>query len=59
MGYGRDYAGAAKVLQLALSKLDRLQLAPAHKLALQVSAYNRPAGPRGVERPPRHRRAIC
>ena len=40
MAYGRDYAGAAKVLQLALSKLDRLQLGPAHKLALQVSAYN-------------------
>ena len=40
MAYGRDYAGAAKVLQLALSKLDRLQLRPAHKLALQVSAYN-------------------
>ena len=27
MAYGRDYAGAAEVLQLALSKLDRLQLA--------------------------------
>jgi len=40
MAYGRDYAGAAKVLQLALSKLDRQQLRPAHKLALQVSAYN-------------------
>lgn len=40
MAYGRDYAGAAKVLQLALSKLDRLQLRSAHKLALQVSAYN-------------------
>ena len=34
MAYGRDYAGAAKVLQLALSKLDRLQLGPAHKLAI-------------------------
>ncbi|SEO02800.1 CHAT domain-containing protein [Rhodospirillales bacterium URHD0017] len=40
MGYGRDYAGAAKVMQLALSKLDRLQLGPRHKLAIQVSAYN-------------------
>lgn len=40
MAYGRDYAGAAKVLRLALSKLDRLQLRPAHKSALQVSAYN-------------------
>ncbi|MPZ34850.1 MAG: CHAT domain-containing protein [Rhodospirillales bacterium] len=40
MAYGRDYAGAAKVLQHALSKLDRLQLGSAHKLALQVSAYN-------------------
>jgi CHAT domain-containing protein len=40
MGYGRDYAGAAKVLRLALSKLDRLQLLPTHKLALQVAAYN-------------------
>ena len=40
MAYGRDYAGAAEVLQLALSKLDQLQLLPAHKLALQVSAYN-------------------
>ena len=40
MGHGRDYAGAAKVLRLALSKLDRLQLPPTHKLALQVSAYN-------------------
>ena len=40
MAYGRDYAGAAEVLQLALSKLDRLQLRPGHKLAMQVSAYN-------------------
>lgn len=40
MAYGRDYAGAAKVLQLALSKLDRQQLRPTYKLALQVSAYN-------------------
>ena len=40
MAYGRDYAGAAKVLQVALSKLDRQQLRPAYKLALQVSAYN-------------------
>ena len=40
MAYGRDYAGAAEVLQLALSKLDRLQLRPGHKLAMKVSAYN-------------------
>ena len=40
MAYGRDYAGAAKVLRLALSTLDRLQLQPAHKLALQVATYN-------------------
>jgi CHAT domain-containing protein len=40
MAYGRDYAGAAKVMQLALSQLDRLQLAPRHKLAIQASAYN-------------------
>ena len=40
MAYGRDYAGAADVLQLALSKLDRLQLRPGHKLAMQVSAHN-------------------
>jgi hypothetical protein len=40
MAYGRDYVGAATVLQIALSKLDRLQLAPARKLALQASAYN-------------------
>ena len=40
MAYGRDYAGAAKVMHLALAKLDRLQLAPGHKLAIQVSAYN-------------------
>ncbi len=40
MAYGRDYAGAAKVMQLALPKLDRLQLRPRHKLAIQASAYN-------------------
>ncbi len=40
MAYGRDYAGAAKVMHLALAKLDRLQLGPGHKLAIQVSAYN-------------------
>ena len=40
MAYGRDYAGAATVLKIALSKLDRQQLAPARKLALQASAYN-------------------
>jgi len=40
MAYGRDYAGAAKIMELALSKLDRLQLGPKHKLAIQVSAYN-------------------
>ena len=40
MAYGRDYAGAAKIMHLALAKLDRLQLAPGHKLAIQVSAYN-------------------
>ena len=40
MAYGRDYAGAAEVFQLALSKLDRLQLRPGHKLAMQVYAYN-------------------
>src|SRR4029450_3958589 len=40
MAFGRDYAGAAKVMQLALAKLDRLQLRPNHKLAFQVSAYN-------------------
>lgn len=40
MAYSRDYAGAIKVMQLALSKLDRLQLEPKHKLAIQVSAYN-------------------
>jgi hypothetical protein len=40
MAYGKDYAGAAKVLQLALSKLDRLQLKNAPKLALKASAYN-------------------
>src|SRR4030095_9435452 len=40
MAYGRDYAGAAEVLQLALSKLDRLQLRPGHKLAMQGCAYH-------------------
>ena len=40
IAYGRDYAGAAKVMHLALAKLDRLQLGPGHKLAIQVSAYN-------------------
>ena len=40
MAYGRDYAGAAEVLQLARSKLDRLQLRPGHKLAMRVSVYN-------------------
>jgi hypothetical protein len=40
MAYGRDYVGAATVLNIALSKLDRLQLGPGRKLALQASAYN-------------------
>jgi hypothetical protein len=40
MAYGRDYASAAKVMHLALSKLDRLQLRPGHKVAIQVFAYN-------------------
>jgi hypothetical protein len=40
IAYGRDYAGAAKVMHLALAKLDRLQLGPSHKQAIQVSAYN-------------------
>jgi len=40
MAYGRDYAGAVSVLRLSLSALDRLQLQPAHKLALQVATYN-------------------
>ncbi|HET9352427.1 MAG TPA: hypothetical protein VFO32_00365, partial [Sphingomicrobium sp.] len=40
LAYGRNYAGAAKVMHLALSKLDRLQLGPQHKLAIQAAAYN-------------------
>jgi CHAT domain len=40
MAYGRDYRGAATVLKIALSQLDRLQLGPARKLALQAAGYN-------------------
>ncbi len=40
MAFGRDYVGAAKVMQLGLTKLERLQLGPKHKLAIRVSAYN-------------------
>lgn len=40
MAYDGNYAAAAKVLQLALPALDRLQFPPEHKLALQAAIYN-------------------
>ncbi|MBI2741827.1 MAG: CHAT domain-containing protein [Rhodospirillales bacterium] len=40
MAFGRNYAGAAEVMRLALTKLERLQLGSKHKLAIRVSAYN-------------------
>lgn len=40
MADGRDYAGAVKVLRHSLARLDRLQLRPAYKLALQATTYN-------------------
>lgn len=40
LGYVKNYAGAADVLRLAIAKLDRQQLRPAYKLALQAAASN-------------------
>ncbi|MBY0318002.1 MAG: CHAT domain-containing protein [Reyranella sp.] len=40
MAYDSDFIGAAKVLRLALPALDRLQLQPERKLALQAGFYN-------------------
>lgn len=39
-GYSGDFAGAARELHAALSKLDRLQLQPTYKASLQIDTFN-------------------